>query len=253
MPSSLLHANPLLPFFVSKIVRVDGNSSQAKNTVKYILKQIFHDKKIQEICQQFSRYRSRNDLEMPKEAREELVEAMKFLFDITSSVSMLPPLDDKLIEADADGKLTMGLEMPHNVMFAMGRYCDTKSPDLARTYPDVSALVLQAWDAEKEKLALDSFFVSMGGYKWSRNRGWRDVWVDLGDRFGVTTDKNGHVIRIHLASNNLQGKTLTGSMCKNPTLICVGRMVQVGCRRRGVWSMTKYKKICLVAIVSEWV
>lgn len=137
---------------------------------------------------------------------------MEFLFDITSSVSMLPPLDDKLIEADDNGKLTMTLEVPNDVIFAMGRYCDTINPDLTRTYPDVSALALKAWDAGKEKLALDSFFESMRGYKWSRSRGWRDVWVDLGDRFGVTTDKNGHVIRIHLASNNLQGKNFAGFM-----------------------------------------
>lgn len=131
---------------------------------------------------------------------------MEFLFDITSSITMLPPMDTALFTVDANGPLSsrLGLRAPRVVMFAMGRYCSAK-PTISRTYPVVSALALEAWDAGKEKMALDNFFVSMGGNQWSVKNGWSDDTADLNMRYGITTDAGGHVIAIHLAANNLQG------------------------------------------------
>ena len=188
---------------------------------------IIKDKDIIEICRKYSSPRPFKETTAPElvtpgipeetgwpswsedeEHPEDLSETMDFLFDITSSVSMLPPLDRvvtcrNLITTGVGGSLTLGPDVPHDIIFAMGRYCATNS-HLSRAYAAVSAVALKAWDAGKEKLALDNFFVSMGGNDWFVNRGWADRALALGDRFGVTLE-DGHVTKLILATNNLRG------------------------------------------------
>lgn len=134
--------------------------------------------------------------------------AIEFLLEITSSVGMLPPLDhevscSQVVTAISDGALVLGPEAPRDMIFAMGRYC-ASNPDLTQAYPTVSALGLAAWQAGKERLAMDNFFASMGGEHWELSRGWTDKDAELGNRLGVTVE-GGHVTKIHLAANNLQG------------------------------------------------
>lgn len=77
---------------------------------------------------------------------------------------------------------------------------------MAQIYPSVSSVALDVWEKGKERLAMNNFFDKTGGPKWVHNEGWQDKDGELGDRFGVTVE-NGHVTKIHLAGNNLVGKS----------------------------------------------
>lgn len=135
---------------------------------------------------------------------------MDFLYDIISSVSMLPPLDEvvsykNMLRTGGDEVLVVGPDVSADVMFAMGRYCASNS-HLQTTYPTVSSLALASWEAGKERLALDNFFVGMQGEDWTSQGGWEDTHGALEDRFGVKM-KDGHVTGVYLAANNVQGAT----------------------------------------------
>ncbi|CAN0538037.1 unnamed protein product, partial [Laminaria digitata] len=72
-------------------------------------------------------------------------------------------------------------------------------------YPTVSAVALSAWEKNKERLALDNFFRSMGGKEWITNDGWMEKDGELRHRYGVTVE-DGHVTKICLATNSLEGE-----------------------------------------------
>lgn len=100
--------------------------------------------------------------------------------------------------------MKLGPTAPRNVIFAVGRFC-ASNPHVAAAYPAVRAIALPVWEAGKEKLALDNFYVSMGGEDWVHNGKWTDRGSDLSERFGLTLE-NGHVTKISLAGNNLTGR-----------------------------------------------
>lgn len=77
--------------------------------------------------------------------------------------------------------------MPRNVIFAIGRFC-ASNPQVAAAYPAVRAIALPEWEAGKEKLAMDNFFVSMGGENWEHSGKWTDGGADLRERFGLTLE-----------------------------------------------------------------
>ncbi|CAN0387424.1 unnamed protein product, partial [Laminaria digitata] len=72
-------------------------------------------------------------------------------------------------------------------------------------YPTVSAVALSAWEKNKERLALDNFFRSMGGVKWVTNDGWMEKDGELRHRYGVAVEDE-HVTKICLATNSLEGE-----------------------------------------------
>ena len=72
-------------------------------------------------------------------------------------------------------------------------------------YPTVSAFAISGWEKNKERLALDNFFRSTGGKNWISNNGWMDNAGELRHRYGVAVE-DGHVTKICLATNNLQGE-----------------------------------------------
>ena len=149
--------------------------------------------------------------------------AIEFLLEITSSVSMLPPLDqdvscENIMEVIGagmkpgddgqmelvGGELVLGKDAPQDVVLAMGKYCASRR-DVAQMYPTVSAFAFSAWEKNKERLALDNFFKSMGGKNWVSNYGWMEKDADLRHRYGVAVEDE-HVTKICLAANNLQGE-----------------------------------------------
>ena len=104
------------------------------------------------------------------------------------------------------GELVLGSGSPKSIILAMGRYC-ALNRDAAQTYPSVSFLAMTTWEQDKERLAMDNFFVGMGGDSWTENGGWEDKDGDLRKRFGITVE-DGHVTKICLAGNNLRGMNL---------------------------------------------
>ena len=100
--------------------------------------------------------------------------------------------------------MKLGPSAPRNVIFAVGRFC-ASNPQVAAAYPAVRNIALPVWEAGKEKLAMDNFFVSMGGEDWEHSGKWTDGGADLSERFGLTLE-NGHITKINLAANNLEGR-----------------------------------------------
>lgn len=158
--------------------------------------------------------------------------AIEFLLEITSSICMLPPLDQdvscknvlEVIGAGMHlgdngemelmgGKVIFGRDAPKKVTLAMGKYCASNS-EVAQMYPTVSASARSAWEKNKERLALDTFFRSMGGKTWISNHGWTESDGELRHRYGVAVE-DGHVTKICLATNNLEGENglLTEHSC----------------------------------------
>lgn len=146
-----------------------------------------------------------------------------FLLEITSSVLMLPPLDQDvsskhlLEEVGTDIKLGdnrqmelrreeigLGTGVPDKVKLAMGKYCVSRR-EATQLYPTVSAFALSAWEKNKERLALDNFYTSMGGKNWISSNGWMEKGGELRHRYGVAVE-DGHVTKICLATNNLRGE-----------------------------------------------
>lgn len=145
-----------------------------------------------------------------------------FLLEIMSSVSMLPPLDQdvscknvmEVIGAGlklgdngqmelVGGQVVLGKDAPDIVILAMGKYCVGRG-EVAQMYPTVSTFALSAWEKNKERLALDNFYRSMGGDSWISNFGWVEKDGELRHRYGVAVE-DGHVTKLCLATNNLEG------------------------------------------------
>eukprot|EP00903_Cladosiphon_okamuranus_P014201 g13194.t1 len=202
--------------------------SEAKKTALTILgRKILMDDDITSICDKYSRPRGSKDSspELTQTGRpsqeagwiswsgspplpSDVSEAMEFLLDVISSTAMLEPLDkavsgQDIITAEENGVLKIGPSAPRNVIFALGRFC-ASNPQVAVAYPAVRAVALPEWEAGKERLAMDNFFVSMGGEDWEHNGKWMDGDADLSERFGLTLE-NGHITKISLAANNLEG------------------------------------------------
>eukprot|EP00903_Cladosiphon_okamuranus_P006311 g6188.t1 len=200
----------------------------AKKTALTILgRKILMDDDITSICDKYSS--PRTPRESPPELTEtgcqsqeagwiswsgsaplpsEVSEAMEFLLDVMSSTAMLEPLDEavscqNIITAEEGGALKLGPSVPRNIIFAVGRFC-ASYPQVAAAYPAVRAIALPVWEAGKERLAMDNFFVSMGGRYWEHIGKWTDRDADLSERFGLTLE-NGHITKISLAGNNLEG------------------------------------------------
>ena len=148
---------------------------------------------------------------------------INFFLEIMSSVSMLPPLDQdvsckhvmEVIGAGMTlgdngqmelmgGEVVFGRDAPEGIILAMGKYCASRI-EVAQMYPTVSTFAISGWEKNKERLALDSFFKSMGGENWIFNHGWMDKTGELRHRYGVAVE-DGHVTKICLATNNLQGE-----------------------------------------------
>lgn len=58
--------------------------------------------------------------------------------------------------------------------------------------------------AEGDRQALADLFLSSGGQCWRNNQNWCTQ-ASLKSWYGVTTDKDGRVVRLQLSANNLQG------------------------------------------------
>ena len=173
--------------------------------------------------------------------------AIEFLLEITSSVSMLPPLDQDVTCEDilevigagmkpsddgqmelVGGEIVLGKDAPEKVLLAMGKYCASRR-DVAQMYPTVSTFTFSAWEKNKERLALDNFFRSTGGKGWISNFGWMEKDGELRHRYVVAVEEE-HVTKLCLATNNLQGthhvrpnrrqqKLVDWSICQDVTYI----------------------------------
>lgn len=160
--------------------------------------------------------------------------AIEFLLEITSSVSMLPPLDQDVsckhvmevigagMKPGDDGQMelvggdiVLGKDAPEKIVLAMGKYCASRR-DVAQMYPTVSAFTFSAWEKNKERLALDNFFRSMGGKNWISNHGWMEKGGELRHRYGVAVEDE-HVTKLCLATNNLQGEHMPLTLEEAPT------------------------------------
>ena len=69
------------------------------------------------------------------------------------------------------GEVVFGRDAPEGIILAMGKYCASRI-EVAQMYPTVSTFAISGWEKNKERLALDSFFKSMGGENWIFNHGW---------------------------------------------------------------------------------
>ena len=97
--------------------------------------------------------------------------AIEFLLEITSSVCMLPPLDqdiscEHILEVVGagmkpgddgqmelvGGEIVLGKGAPETIVLSMGKYCASRH-DVAQMYPTVSAFAFSAWEKNKERLA----------------------------------------------------------------------------------------------------
>ncbi|CAM9623021.1 unnamed protein product [Ascophyllum nodosum] len=211
-------------------VSTKKNCKDAKDEAMFILGHvILKDADLLRVCEKFAtpgqagdawRWHQKPHCQL---AVEDWTAAMviEFLLEAISSITMLPPLDAdvgrthivkvvgagmKMVNEKLEligGELVLGSGTPKSIVLAMGRYC-ALNRDAAQTYPSVSFLAMTTWEQDKERLAMDNFFVGMGGDSWTENGGWKDKDGDLRKRFGITVE-DGHVTKICLAGNNLRG------------------------------------------------
>lgn len=58
-----------------------------------------------------------------------------------------------------------------------------------------------------DREALLALYWSSGGPNWKHNQGWADNDKDLSSWHGVTLDKHGKVLKLHLDRNQLEGES----------------------------------------------